>query len=66
MSLKIHFLDFHIDFFPENVGAVNDEHRERFYHKIMAMEKKIPKKIVVENAYKFLLDIKTGSTVIQL
>jgi hypothetical protein len=28
VSLKVHFLDSHIDFFPENLGAVNDEHRE--------------------------------------
>jgi hypothetical protein len=24
MSLKVHFLDFHSDFFPENLGAVSD------------------------------------------
>ncbi|KAJ4437685.1 hypothetical protein ANN_17830 [Periplaneta americana] len=26
MSLKTHFLDSHLDFFPENLGAVSDEH----------------------------------------
>ena len=26
MSLKIHFLDSHLDFFPENLGAVSEEH----------------------------------------
>ena len=26
MSLKIHFLESHLDFFPENVGQVGDEH----------------------------------------
>jgi hypothetical protein len=26
MSLKVHFLGFHLDFFPENLGAVSDEH----------------------------------------
>jgi len=26
MSLKIHFLHSHLDFFPENCGAVSDEH----------------------------------------
>ena len=25
-SLKIHFLHSHLDFFPENCGAVSDEH----------------------------------------
>jgi hypothetical protein len=26
MSLKMHFLDIHLDFFPENLGAVSGEH----------------------------------------
>lgn len=40
MSLKIHFLDSHLDFFPENLGAVSDEHGERFHQDISAMEKR--------------------------
>jgi hypothetical protein len=28
MSLKVHFLDSHLDFFPENLGAVSIEHVE--------------------------------------
>jgi len=28
MSLKIHFLHSHLEFFPENFGAVSDEHGE--------------------------------------
>jgi hypothetical protein len=31
MSLKVHFLHSQLDFFPENLGVVNDEHRERFH-----------------------------------
>ena len=31
MSLKIHILHSHLDFFPENLGAVSDEHGERFH-----------------------------------
>jgi hypothetical protein len=31
MSLKIHFLHSHLDFFPQNLGAVSDEHGERFH-----------------------------------
>ncbi|UYV75034.1 hypothetical protein LAZ67_12002195 [Cordylochernes scorpioides] len=31
MSLKIHFLHSHLDFFPDNLGAVIDEHGERFH-----------------------------------
>ena len=38
MSLKIHFLESHLDFFSENLGEVSDEHGERFHQDIMAME----------------------------
>ena len=38
MSLKIHFLHSHLDFFPENCGAVSDEHGERFHQTIAEME----------------------------
>jgi len=40
MSLKIHFLESHLDFFPENLGEVSDEHGEIFHQDIMAMEKR--------------------------
>jgi hypothetical protein len=40
MSLKIHFLESHLDFFPDNLGAVSDEHGERFHQDISAMEKR--------------------------
>jgi len=40
MSLKIHFLDFHLNFFPDNLGAVSDKHRERFHQDISALEKR--------------------------
>lgn len=40
MSLKIHFLHSHLDFFPENMGAVSDEHGERFHQDILKMEKR--------------------------
>lgn len=39
MSVKIHFLDSRLDFFPENLGAVSDEHGERFHQDISSMEK---------------------------
>ena len=38
MSLKIHFLESHLKFFPENMGAVSDEHGERFHQEISEME----------------------------
>ena len=40
MSLKIHFLESHLDFSPENLGEVSDELGERFHQDIMAMEKR--------------------------
>jgi len=40
MLLQIHFLHLHLDFFPENCGAMSDEHRERFHQDISSMEKR--------------------------
>ncbi|UYV82386.1 hypothetical protein LAZ67_21001904 [Cordylochernes scorpioides] len=40
MSLKIHFLHSHLDFLPDNLGAVSDEHGERFHQDISSMEKR--------------------------
>jgi len=39
MSLKIHFLESHLDFFPENLCEVSDEQGERFHQDIMTIEK---------------------------
>ncbi|UYV74905.1 hypothetical protein LAZ67_12001752 [Cordylochernes scorpioides] len=36
----IHFLHSHLDFFPDNLGAVSDEHGERFHQDISSMEKR--------------------------
>ena len=33
-----HFLYLHLEFFPENLGAVSDEYGERFHQDIQAME----------------------------
>ena len=38
MSLKVHFLHSHLDFFPANLGAVSDEQGEQFHQDIQAME----------------------------
>ncbi|KAJ8684337.1 hypothetical protein QAD02_020129 [Eretmocerus hayati] len=37
-SLKIHMLDSHLDFFPDNFGAVSDEHGGRFHQGIATLE----------------------------
>jgi hypothetical protein len=39
MSLKVHFLDSHLDFFPQNLRAVGDEYRELFHQDISTMGK---------------------------
>ena len=38
MSLKIHFLHSHLNFFRPNLGAVCDEHGERFHKDITKIE----------------------------
>jgi hypothetical protein len=38
MSLKMHFLDSHLDFFPQNLGNVSDEHGEHFHQGISTVE----------------------------
>jgi hypothetical protein len=39
-SLKVRFLDSHLDFLPENLGAVSPEHGERFHHDISSTAKR--------------------------
>jgi hypothetical protein len=34
----IHFLHSHLGFFPQNLSAVSDEHRQRFHQGIAVME----------------------------
>ncbi|GBN18852.1 hypothetical protein AVEN_188289-1 [Araneus ventricosus] len=36
-SLKVHFLMCHLDYFPENLGEVSEEHSERFHQDIKQM-----------------------------
>jgi hypothetical protein len=38
-SLKVHYLDSHI-VFPENLGAVSDNHGQQFHQEISTMEKR--------------------------
>jgi len=40
MSLKAHFLECHLDFFPENLSTVSDEHRQRFHQDISTIERR--------------------------
>ena len=38
MSIKLHYLLSHVDYFPENLGDVSEEQGERFHHDITTME----------------------------
>ena len=40
MSLKLHFLHFHLDFFRDNLGNVSEERGERFHQDIQVIEKR--------------------------
>uniref|UniRef100_A0A2H1VH01 SFRICE_031576 n=1 Tax=Spodoptera frugiperda TaxID=7108 RepID=A0A2H1VH01_SPOFR len=40
MSVKLHFLDSHVDYFPENLGIVSEEQGERFHQDIKEMERR--------------------------
>lgn len=37
MNLKLHFVDLHLHFFPENLSAVSEEQGERFHQDISKM-----------------------------
>ena len=40
ISLQVHFLHSHLPFFHKNLGAVSDEHGERFHQDIAVIEKR--------------------------
>jgi hypothetical protein len=44
MSLKIHFLNSHLDFFLLNLSTVSNKHGERFHPDISTMEKRYARK----------------------
>jgi hypothetical protein len=39
-ELKIHFLNSHLNFYPENLGAVSEEQGEHFHKDIKEMERR--------------------------
>ena len=44
MTLKIHFFDSNLDYFPPNLGAISAEHDEHFHQDILHMEKRYQRK----------------------
>ena len=39
MSVKVHFLHNHLEYFPEDLGALSEEQGERFHQDIKITEK---------------------------
>jgi len=60
-SVKMHFLDFHLDFSPEDLGAVSNERGQRFHQDISTMEKQYQGQwspsILIDYCLKFRRDI---------
>jgi hypothetical protein len=40
MSLKIHFLNLHLDLLPENLSTVSEEQGEHFHQDMKEMERR--------------------------
>ncbi|GBM66809.1 hypothetical protein AVEN_21709-1 [Araneus ventricosus] len=61
MSLKIHFLHSHLEFYPENLGSVSDEHGEQFHEDISNMgaryQGKWNPKMLADYFWTFKMDI---------
>ncbi|GFX39838.1 tigger transposable element-derived protein 1 [Trichonephila clavipes] len=60
MSVKVHFLHSHLDYFPENLGDVSEEQGERFHQDIKEMERRYQGRWNVNMMADLLLDVKTG------
>ena len=57
MSIKLHYLFSHLDYFPENLGDVSKEQGERFHQDIRTMEKRYQGRWDSHNNRRLLLDI---------
>jgi hypothetical protein len=55
MSLKIHFLESHLEFFPENLGKVSDEHSDSFHQAA-------PRQVGLKYVGRLLLNTEEGCT----
>ncbi|GBP13813.1 hypothetical protein EVAR_8028_1 [Eumeta japonica] len=40
MTIKLHYLHSHLDYFPENLGDLSEEQEERFHQDICTMEER--------------------------
>ncbi|GBM81913.1 hypothetical protein AVEN_138580-1 [Araneus ventricosus] len=60
MSLKIHFLHSHLEFYPENLGSVSDKHGEQFHQDISNMGARYRGKWNPKMLADYVLDIENG------
>ena len=44
MNLKLHFMDSHVEYFPENLGDYSEEQVKRFHQDIKVMEQRYQKR----------------------
>jgi hypothetical protein len=56
MSLKMHFVPSHLDFFLEYVRTASDKHGAWFHQDICTMEKAVPRQVDYQYAGWLLLD----------
>ena len=56
MSIKVHFLNSHLEQFPDNLGAVSDEQAERFHQDIKVMEERYQKTMGYPHDGRLLLE----------
>ncbi|GBM74771.1 hypothetical protein AVEN_249389-1 [Araneus ventricosus] len=61
MSLKVHFLHSHIDCFPENLGAYNEEQGERFHEDTRDIERRYQRKWDVSMLADYCWDTPAGN-----
>lgn len=61
MSIKIHFLHSHLDFFPHNLGKYSDEQGERFHQELAAMEKRFEGKNRLNMITKYCWSLKRAT-----
>jgi len=61
VSLKIHFLESHLDFFPENLREVSDE-RWKISRRYFGYGKGVPRQVDFRYGGRLLLDTEEGCT----
>lgn len=62
MSIKMHFLSSHLDYFPDNCGELSEEQGERFHQDIRTMEDRYQGKWDVNMLADYCWSLKRDST----